>query len=149
MSTSVLVMGASQFASQQLASGRVHDRRGVAIWTLWGLILGFMNDQWQALIARYGPKQLALKLAVDHALWKVPVLYTFVAYDRLCRGATPGHAWKQSIVAGSALQWKALQVFPIIQILNFTVVPLQLRVLYMNVTLFGWCIYLALKMRMQ
>mmetsp|Transcript_104850 Transcript_104850/g.306217 ORF Transcript_104850/g.306217 Transcript_104850/m.306217 type:complete len:198 (+) Transcript_104850:30-623(+) len=145
--TSVVIMGSSQYVAQRLAKGFAHDRKGITIWALWGFILGFFNHHWQALIAQHGPKSLVPKLAVDHVLWKVPILYMFVVYDRKLRGLPLRQAWRESVAVNPAIQWTAVKVFPLIQVLNFKVVPLPLRVLYMNTTLFFWCLYLAVKMK--
>merc|ERR1740129_770739 len=98
------------------------------------------------MIAEHGPRQLLPKLALDHLCWKVPILYFFVTYERFLKGATLREAWRQSVATNPALQKTSVKVFPIIQILNFTVVPLPLRVLYMNATLYFWGIYLSLRM---
>eukprot|EP00933_Yihiella_yeosuensis_P051845 TRINITY_DN4981_c0_g6_i1.p1 TRINITY_DN4981_c0_g6~~TRINITY_DN4981_c0_g6_i1.p1 ORF type:complete len:182 (+),score=28.68 TRINITY_DN4981_c0_g6_i1:65-610(+) len=145
--TSVVIMLAAQASAQKIATGGVKDKRGCAIWALWGLVLGVFNHQWQALIAKHGPGNLVAKIAMDHLVWKVPILYAFVTYERFLRGNSLGDSWKMSITENPAMQKVSVKVFPLIQILNFTVVPLKLRVLYMNVTLFFWCIYLSLKMR--
>ena len=47
----------------------------------------------------------------------------------------------------SEMQKVSLKVWPACQILNFTVVPLRLRVLYMNTCVFFWVIYLAAQLR--
>jgi len=140
-------MLASALTSQLISKRQIHDRRGLELWSIWGIFLGCLNHHWQALVARRGPSSLLGKLAIDHIMWKVPILYAFVTYERMMRGSTLLSAWRQSVKANPPMQLTALKIFPLTQVLNFTVVPVPLRVLYMNTVLFFWCIYLALKLR--
>mmetsp|Transcript_71285 Transcript_71285/g.183755 ORF Transcript_71285/g.183755 Transcript_71285/m.183755 type:complete len:118 (-) Transcript_71285:81-434(-) len=114
---------------------------------LWGIIIGLLNNGWQKAIVEYGPKRLLPKIALDHVCWKMPLLYVFVTYEKLMRGAPISQAWAEAVAANRSLQVTSVKVFPLAQILNFTVVPLPLRVLYMNVVLFFWSLFLSIKIR--
>ncbi|CAE8634040.1 unnamed protein product [Polarella glacialis] len=145
--TSVFIMAAAQATSQKISLGAIQDKRSVRIWCLWGFVISILNHHWQNFIAKQGPSNLFAKIAVDHAVYKMPILYAFVTYERWMKGAGLKDAWGQSVAANPALQRTSVKIFPLIQILNFTMVPLPLRVLYMNSALFFWCIYLALKLK--
>ena len=114
-----------------------------------------LNHQWQNIIATRGPgsdtfMRFLATIAVDHVLWKIPIVFLFIAYTRLWSGASLADALRtaayQSRLDGD-IQKASIKAWPVIQILNFTVVPLKLRVLYMNTALLFWVVYLAIKLR--
>mmetsp|Transcript_43649 Transcript_43649/g.100705 ORF Transcript_43649/g.100705 Transcript_43649/m.100705 type:complete len:193 (+) Transcript_43649:56-634(+) len=147
--TSVWVMSVAHLTGQLVQRGKVTDTKSIRIWGLWGLLLASFHTWYQPMMAKHGPKSTVLKIMLDHVIHKVPILYLFATYDQLMRGASWLAAWKHSVAVNATVQLASLKVWPLIQILNFTVMPLPLRVLYQNVALFVWVVYLSIKMRVQ
>jgi hypothetical protein len=80
----------------------------------------------------------------------VPIVWAFIAFTKVYQGAPLAEAaqeatrlskWNGDIQVASVKSW------PAIQVVNFWMVPLKLRVLYMNTSLLFWIIYLAIKLR--
>jgi hypothetical protein len=115
---------------------------------IWGPIVSSLNHYWQQILAKHGPSSFLKKIAVDHLCWKIPILFVFFAYTRIYKGKSVGmsvqEAWNLS---ASNVQITSLKVWPAVQTINFYFIPLNLRVLYMNVSLVFWTIYLAIFMR--
>mmetsp|Transcript_32461 Transcript_32461/g.76263 ORF Transcript_32461/g.76263 Transcript_32461/m.76263 type:complete len:195 (-) Transcript_32461:56-640(-) len=145
--TSVVMMSTSQLTGQLLQKGRMTDPKGVRIWGLWGLALATFHTWYQPMLAKHGPKNTALKIMLDHLIHKVPFLYIFAAYDKVMRGEALASAVRYSLDINPGLQRAAVKVWPLIQMVNFTLIPLPLRVLYQNAALFAWVVFLSIKMR--
>ena len=115
---------------------------------IWGPIVSSLNHFWQQILVKYGPSSFFRKIAVDHVFWKIPILFVFFAYTEIYKGKrireALGKAWNLS---ASSVQLTSLKVWPAVQTINFYLVPLNLRVLYMNVSLVFWTIFLAIFMR--
>jgi len=148
--TSIFITALGNVTSQLVQSRQVKDWGAVKMYATWGLILAPFNHAWQNAIAAYGPGSLVGKIVVDHLLWKVPIVWAFITFTKLYGGAQLGAAMKE----GTRLsQWNgdiqiaSVKSWPLIQVFNFWVVPLKLRVLYMNTSLLFWIVYLAIKLR--
>ena len=134
----------------------IEDQKRINTFTMWGMFLGIPNHFWQQIIATYGPAPLKsiwnflATPAIDHICWKTPILYifvTYVTYRQSSKNSTLADAWEESKRINPPIQKAAVLVWPTAQILNFLIIPLPLRTLYMNVTLLFWTIYLAIKTR--
>ena len=152
--TSSVAMTTAEYISQKMAG--IEDQKRINTFTMWGMFLGIPNHFWQQIIATYGPDPLKsiwnflATLAIDHICWKIPILYifvTYVTYRQSSKNSTLADAWEESKRINPPIQKAAVLVWPIAQILNFLIIPLPLRTLYMNVTLLFWTIYLAIKTR--
>ncbi len=152
--TSSVAMTTAEYISQKMAG--IEDQKRINTFTMWGMFLGIPNHFWQQIIATYGPDPLKsiwnflATLAIDHICWKIPILYifvTYVTYRQSSKNSTLSDAWEKSKRINPPIQKAAVLVWPTAQILNFLIIPLPLRTLYMNVTLLFWTIYLAIKTR--
>ncbi len=152
--TSSVAMTTAEYISQKMAG--IEDQKRINTFTMWGMFLGIPNHFWQQIIATYGPDPLKsiwnflATLAIDHICWKIPILYifvTYVTYRQSSKNSTLADAWEESKRINPPIQKAAVLVWPTAQILNFLIIPLPLRTLYMNVTLLFWTIYLAIKTR--
>jgi hypothetical protein len=152
--TSSAAMATAEYISQKSAG--IEDKKRMNTFIMWGLFLGIPNHFWQQIIATYGPDPLKsiwnflAILAIDHICWKVPILYifvTYVTYRQSGKNATIADAWEHSKKINPSMQKASVVVWPTAQVLNFLIVPLPLRTLYMNVTLLFWTLYLAFKTR--
>ena len=152
--TSSVAMTTAEYISQKMAG--IEDQKRINTFIMWGMFLGIPNHFWQQIIATYGPDPLKsiwnflATLAIDHICWKIPILYifvTYVTYRQSSKNSTLADAWEESKRINPPIQKAAVLVWPTAQILNFLIIPLPLRTLYMNVTLLFWTIYLAIKTR--
>ena len=152
--TSSVAMTTAEYISQKMAG--IEDQKRINTFTMWGMFLGIPNHFWQQIIATYGPDPLKsiwnflATLVIDHICWKIPILYifvTYVTYRQSSKNSTLADAWEESKRINPPIQKAAVLVWPTAQILNFLIIPLPLRTLYMNVTLLFWTIYLAIKTR--
>ena len=152
--TSSVAMTTAEYISQKMAG--IEDQKRINTFTMWGMFLGIPNHFWQQIIATYGPDPLKsiwnflATLAIDHICWKIPILYifvTYVTYRQSSKNSTLADAWEESKRINPPIQKASVLVWPTAQILNFLIIPLPLRTLYMNVTLLFWTIYLAIKTR--
>ena len=115
---------------------------------IWGPIVSSLNHFWQQILVKYGPASFFRKIAVDHICWKIPILFVFFAYTDMYKGKSFREALKKAWnLSASSVQLTSLKVWPAVQTINFYFVPLSLRVLYMNVSLVFWTIFLAIFMR--
>ena len=152
--TSSVAMTTAEYISQKMAG--IEDQKRINTFIMWGMFLGIPNHFWQQIIAIYGPDPLKsiwnflATLAIDHICWKIPILYifvTYVTYRQSSKNSTLADAWEESKRINPPIQKASVLVWPTAQILNFLIIPLPLRTLYMNVTLLFWTIYLAIKTR--
>ena len=147
--TSSVAMTTAEYISQKMAG--IEDQKRINTFIMWGMFLGIPNHFWQQIIATYGPDPLKsiwnflATLAIDHICWKIPILYifvTYVTYRQSSKNSTLSDAWEESKRINPPIQKAAVLVWPTAQILNFLIIPLPLRTLYMNVTLLFWMILL-------
>ena len=143
--TSSVAMTTAEYISQKMAG--IEDQKRINTFIMWGMFLGIPNHFWQQIIATYGPDPLKsiwnflATLAIDHICWKIPILYifvTYVTYRQSSKNSTLADAWEESKRINPPIQKAAVLVWPTAQILNFLIIPLPLRTLYMNVTLLFW-----------
>lgn len=151
MISASFIFSLSNIGSQFISYGELSNLKEVFAFATWGgIILSPLNHLWQAFIAAHGPEKLLPKIAVDHVFWKMPILWLFLLYQKLMAGVKPEKALQYANTTGgptAPLQWTSVKVWPAVQVVNFTVVPLNLRVLYNNVAAAIWTLYLALAMR--
>eukprot|EP00397_Hematodinium_sp_SG-2012_P068424 GEMP01111008.1.p2 GENE.GEMP01111008.1~~GEMP01111008.1.p2 ORF type:complete len:139 (+),score=22.37 GEMP01111008.1:31-447(+) len=125
------------------------DIRHVSYMTYWGLLIGPLNHYYQNAMARYGPSNFLVKIPIDHAFFRCPIILAFATYLRVMKGEALTPAFRNGWTSCRQLWIDATRVWPLIQALNFTVIPLQFRVLYGNVALFFWATYMALRLKRE
>jgi len=147
--TNGVVFLCASLVSQLIASnGKKVDVRDVSYLTYWGLLLAPLSHYYQNLMFRRGPKNLLAKILLDHAFFRCPLILAFSVYLRLMKGEALDFAWKNSRKACIQLWRDSTRVFPVTQLLNFTIIPLQYRVLYGNAVLFFWAIYMGVRLKL-
>eukprot|EP00747_Dinoflagellata_sp_TGD_P167143 gnl/TRDRNA2_/TRDRNA2_191069_c0_seq1.p1 gnl/TRDRNA2_/TRDRNA2_191069_c0~~gnl/TRDRNA2_/TRDRNA2_191069_c0_seq1.p1 ORF type:complete len:221 (-),score=25.36 gnl/TRDRNA2_/TRDRNA2_191069_c0_seq1:296-958(-) len=145
--TSCFLFMLSQVLSQMLAKGCIVSGKKVRDFGIWGLLMPLAARNWQDFMAFRGPKNMFVKIAFDHVCYRIPIMVVFNIYNRLMEGGSLSEAWVHVKKTEPGIQWVALKLWPTVNLVNFTVVPLPLRVLYQNVVLLFWAIYLAVRMR--
>ena len=63
-------------------SGAVNSSE-LASYAAWGTVLAPLSHVWFNALAKFGPKNIFATTAVDHVLWKWPVLFCFLIYTQL------------------------------------------------------------------
>lgn len=153
--TSLVITGSGNLLSQIIEGRPVIDWAAVKMYCTWGFILAPLNHAWQNAIATRGPGsstplRFLATIAVDHVLWKIPIVFCFIAYTKLWAGSSLAEALRSAAALSRLdgdIQKASVKAWPLIQVVNFWVVPLKLRVLYMNSSLLLWIVYLAIKLR--
>eukprot|EP00927_Polykrikos_kofoidii_P084130 TRINITY_DN8789_c0_g2_i1.p1 TRINITY_DN8789_c0_g2~~TRINITY_DN8789_c0_g2_i1.p1 ORF type:complete len:211 (-),score=11.37 TRINITY_DN8789_c0_g2_i1:216-806(-) len=143
--TAAFIFAASQTASQVIMKGQISSMQSVAAYSFWGVPSSIGAHYFNEFMVRRGPDRLLMKIFVDHLVYRIPIMALFTYYvKRFAEGLSWGEAWKQTCVSQPQVQKTSMKLWPALMLANYTVVPLQLRVLYLNVCQFCWVIYLAL-----
>lgn len=88
--------------------------------------------------------QGALKMVIDQGLFCPTFLAVFYAYNALLEErslAALKHKFRHAYIPTLLANYK---VWPAVQIINFCLVPLNYRLLFVNVVALGWNAYLSL-----
>lgn len=131
------------------------DAARVARMLIWGgCIFAPLAHMWYKLLdaAVKGPPgagTVLRKVAADQLIWTPPINVAFFTYAALAEGATAGAA----LDAARDKLWPTLQVnwvlWPVVQAVNFAVVPLRFRILVINCVAVGWSAFLSLVANQQ
>eukprot|EP00747_Dinoflagellata_sp_TGD_P021096 gnl/TRDRNA2_/TRDRNA2_128268_c0_seq1.p1 gnl/TRDRNA2_/TRDRNA2_128268_c0~~gnl/TRDRNA2_/TRDRNA2_128268_c0_seq1.p1 ORF type:complete len:209 (+),score=28.67 gnl/TRDRNA2_/TRDRNA2_128268_c0_seq1:66-629(+) len=143
--TSCVCFVVSQGLSQLLQQGYVASIKKIFDFGLWGALMPFAAHYWQDFMAFRGPANVFAKIPIDQVLYRMPIMFVFSIYVQLMEGKTFADSWAITLRTNPGLQVTALKLWPAVNVLNFTVVPLRLRVLYQNTVLFFWALYLAIR----
>lgn len=84
--------------------------------------------------------QMLARVTADQAVFAPVHLAVFLTSMSLLEGVNPQIKLQESYWPGLKANWS---VWPIVQIFNFSIVPLDLRVLVVNVISLGWNSYLS------
>ncbi|KAL4974144.1 hypothetical protein BDW66DRAFT_92394 [Aspergillus desertorum] len=142
--TSAVLFGAGDTLAQQAVERRgleKHDFARTGRMTFYGgVVFGPAATLWfrflQRNIVLKNPKATILaRVAADQGLFAPAHLTLFLSSMAIMEGTDPVAKWKQSFLPS----YKAnLAVWPLVQGINFAFVPLELRVLVVNVISLGW-----------
>eukprot|EP00747_Dinoflagellata_sp_TGD_P181184 gnl/TRDRNA2_/TRDRNA2_34813_c0_seq1.p1 gnl/TRDRNA2_/TRDRNA2_34813_c0~~gnl/TRDRNA2_/TRDRNA2_34813_c0_seq1.p1 ORF type:complete len:188 (-),score=28.21 gnl/TRDRNA2_/TRDRNA2_34813_c0_seq1:67-630(-) len=147
--TSFFCFLVSQILSQLLQKGRIASLEKIRDFAIWGFFLPVPAHHWQNFMAFQVPSSLFVKIPINHICWRMPILFVFGVYNKLMEGSSLSESWVHTVKTNPPLQVTMLKIWPLMNAINFTVVPLRLRVLFENVVLFFWALYLALKMKTE
>jgi len=145
--TSGIIFVLSQAISQLLQSNCITSKTKVRDFGIWGTLMPIAAHHWQNAMVVYGPSSNFAKLPIDHLLYRIPIMLAFSLYCKLMEGVSVREAWKFTVKTNPSIQIAALKLWPLANLINFTVMPLPLRVLWQNVVLFFWAIFLATRLR--
>lgn len=133
-----------QVIAQYIKDRKLTSARKVLDYLIWGSVLPLGSHSWQNFIAKHGPQSIFLKIPFDHICYRASVLPIFQIYCKVMEGKslTSSLQWtKENIVAAEIV---AAKLWPAANIFNYTMVPLELRVLYQNFVIFFFVLYLAM-----
>lgn len=150
--TASIIMGSSQASSQVVTHGTVNNKQLLLAWAIWAMPSSagshFFNN-W--MMKHHANKPLIVKLALDHLLYRIAIMFVFTYYNKIwLAGATNlgfADAWRETLKVQPGMQKTSAKLWPTLMTLNYMVVPLPLRVLYLNCCQFCWGLYLALLYR--
>ncbi|KAI9882454.1 MAG: hypothetical protein M1823_005804 [Watsoniomyces obsoletus] len=86
--------------------------------------------------------EIAARVAVDQCVFAPANLLVFLSTMSLLEGSDPREKLKRTYKDTMITNWT---VWPFVQALNFKMVPLEHRVLVVNVVALGWNCYLSLQ----
>ncbi|CAK0901785.1 unnamed protein product [Prorocentrum cordatum] len=143
--TSFWMFLVSQLLAQCIADGRVTSFRRMFDFCFWGSIIPIGSHRWQNFLAAHGPTNMLVKIPFDHVMYRTPILVVFHIYIKLMQNMSFGQALKWTLQNNPKVQITSAKLWPVANIANYLFVPLPLRVLYQNVVLFFWVLYLSYK----
>jgi len=146
--TTAVIMSLSQTSSQFIEKGKVHNPRLILAWIVWGFPSAtgahFFNN-W--MVKHHGSKPLLVKVVMDHILYRLAIMLAFTYWNKVWfTGATNlgfVDAWKETLKVQWSMQKTSAKLWPTLMLANYTVIPLPLRVLYLNICQFSWALYLS------
>eukprot|EP00746_Dinoflagellata_sp_MGD_P001014 gnl/MRDRNA2_/MRDRNA2_101879_c0_seq1.p1 gnl/MRDRNA2_/MRDRNA2_101879_c0~~gnl/MRDRNA2_/MRDRNA2_101879_c0_seq1.p1 ORF type:complete len:223 (+),score=29.55 gnl/MRDRNA2_/MRDRNA2_101879_c0_seq1:64-732(+) len=142
--TSSIVHGACQLFNQIYNNGKITNLRLLAAWFVWGTPSAVLAHHFNNVMALRGPKSILLKVILDHLIYRMPIYVAFTFFIRFV-GETYNFrdAVEETTKVQPAMQKLGLKVWPMLQAANYSLVPLPLRVLYMNMCQAGVALYLT------
>lgn len=145
MCTSSAIFFIAQTIEQSINNGSfgVHSWKKIRDWCLWGFMVPYINHRYQNFLAKNGPKSIVAMVTLDHVIYRIPINFVLPMYIKLMEGMGLKEAWEKTLAVQPRMQKLCLMFWPLVQIANFTVVPLELRVLYQNFFLFWWGLFLC------
>ncbi|RPA83942.1 protein SYM1 [Ascobolus immersus RN42] len=90
----------------------------------------------------YPKLDLPAKILADQVIFTPVHLACFFGYHAYLEGKSIGDALKQKFWPAIRANW---MLWPAVQMVNFTLVPAELRVLFVNVVALAWNAYLSTK----
>lgn len=148
MTTSMIMFTMTQILSQLISKGAIVNKHLVGSWTLWGIPSTYLAHHFNNWMQRvHGHRTLIVKVGMDHILYRLFIMWFFTLWNKIwfLGGGNCGflETWTETWKAQPGLQKTSAKLWPTLMILNYSVVPLPLRVLYLNVCQFHWALYLA------
>ncbi|EDO32785.1 predicted protein [Nematostella vectensis] len=151
--TSAITSGLGQLVSQlaaKRATGQNINYRAIAAFSGFGfLVTGplvhYFYNYLEQFVPRGVPFSKAKKLFIDRLIFSPPFYLLFFYIVAIFEGKSN----KEAIARIKANYWGALKmslkVWPLVQFVNFTYIPVQYRVLFANLVALFWSIYLSTK----
>ncbi|CAI7611619.1 unnamed protein product [Penicillium bialowiezense] len=143
------------FGSGDALAQQAVDRRGLAkhdfartgrMALYGGAVFGPVATKWFGILQRHVvlgsvATTTAARVAADQIVFAPVQLTCFLSSMALMEGTDPVEKWKHAFVPA----YKAnLAVWPFVQAVNFAFVPLELRILFVNVISLGWNCFLSM-----
>ncbi|KAJ5121019.1 uncharacterized protein N7515_008980 [Penicillium bovifimosum] len=148
--TSAILFGSGDCLAQQAVDRRgleKHDFARTGRMALYGgAVFGPVATTWFGILQRHvvlksRAATTAARVTADQLLFTPVQLTCFLSSMAIMEGVSPVDRLKSAFVPA----YKAnLMVWPFVQSINFTFVPLELRVLVVNIISLGWNCFLSL-----
>lgn len=151
--TSAVLFFGGDVGAQCIEHGRIPDsfdtRRTVRM-TLWGgLFFAPLAHGWfnllEKLVKASGTSGVVQRVAWDQLTWTPVINVAFFTYT----GLSEGRDLRGTALSVKEKMWPTLRVnwvvWPVVQAVNFSLVPLQFRVLFVNIVGLFWSGFLSLQ----
>lgn len=160
--TSALLAAASDLVAQRLLGARRTSWRRSMLLSLFGLCwYGPSNHAWQGLLVRLFPPmprgrgstlggllRLAQRVGLDQLLYAPVNNCLMILYVALVADQQGWRASRAKVVSElPGVQRRGWRVWPIVQLVNLSVVPLELRVLVNNIGSLCWTAFVIMSAR--
>ncbi|OOF90971.1 hypothetical protein ASPCADRAFT_211555 [Aspergillus carbonarius ITEM 5010] len=148
--TSAVLFGSGDVLAQQLVDRKGFDKHDIArtgrMALYGGAIFGPAATAWYGILQRHvvlksTKATLVARVAADQCLFTPAHLTCFLSSMAIMEGTDPIEKWRNGFVPS----YKAnLTIWPLVQGVNFAIVPLEYRVLVVNLVALGWNCLLSL-----
>ena len=150
--TAAAIQGASDVLAQRLSGCKRIDARRTALFALFGLAwAGPALHYWQSFLeARFRGRKQSLRLVLEKSLLDQTVygpvanLAMMAFITLLVEGKRLGDLRDKVKKQFATVQLNAYKVWPLASVANYSLVPPQLRVLFMNGVGLAWSTFLIL-----
>ncbi|ETN38296.1 uncharacterized protein HMPREF1541_06327 [Cyphellophora europaea CBS 101466] len=110
-----------------------------------GLVFGPAATKWYQFLQKKinfssNAATIAARVAADQTIFASTNMGVFLSTMAILEGGSPAEKLKKSYVSGLTANW---MLWPPVQAANFSIVPLEHRVLVVNVVSLGWNCYLS------
>ncbi|PYH67783.1 Mpv17/PMP22 family protein [Aspergillus vadensis CBS 113365] len=148
--TSALLFGSGDVLAQQLVDRKGFDKHDMArtgrMALYGGAIFGPAATTWYGVLQRHvvlssAKTTLLARVVADQCVFTPAHLTCFLSSMAIMEGTDPIEKWRNGFVPS----FKAnLAIWPLVQGVNFAIVPLEYRVLFVNLVALGWNCLLSL-----
>lgn len=146
--TGILVATGDVIAQQVVEKkGRSHDIRRTARMAVVGLGIGTILRPWYLTLDRIIKGQTKIdalkKMVIDQSVASPTIIFTFYTLKETIEGKTFAEYKKTLQERYFATLQTNYKFWPLVQIINFSFIPLENRILFVNVAAIFWNTYLS------
>jgi len=137
--TAAGIAGAGDAGCQALDGGAFDGAR-TARFASWALVSTPLVARWYAALAARWPTSAARRVLADQLLWAPPATAVMLAFLGAADGGGAVSRLRSSFLPTLSANW---MVWPLVQSVNFALVPPQYNILFTNVIGLGWSVALS------
>ncbi|XP_068706089.1 protein Mpv17-like [Montipora foliosa] len=147
--TSAVMFTASDILTQQLVEkkGSFHDGRRTLRMCIMGVIVGPIQRTWLLTLERFLPPtskvQIVKKLIIDQTIYGPFIVFFFYTLSGTLAGKNPLEIKQLLQERYIKTMSTAYKVWPIVQTVNFTLIPVQHRANFVQLVSLCWNMYLT------
>lgn len=146
--TSAILFATGDTMAQQIIEKKGvgnHDIARSGRMALYGSVFGPVATKWfdvlqKRIVFKNKNMEILARVASDQTLFAGSNLFCFLSSMAIMEGSDPQEKLEKNYVSALTKNW---MVWPFVQVVNFKYVPLQHRVLLVNVVSLGWNCYLS------
>lgn len=140
--------------AQKGLESKEYDKMRAARMTAMGIMIGPSVHVWYLTLERFLGKKKDLrtgltKVAIDQLLFAPIVLVVFISTLSTLEGKSLSEIQTKVRAEFKDLIIANYKLWPAVQVINFTLVPVEYRVLFLQVVAVGWNTFLAWKLHMH
>lgn len=142
LQTGLLILAGDQIA-QHLEKTRDY-MRSARMFTFGCVVAGPAMSYWYFILSKLRhknkPLELTMRVCLDQVLFSPISLGAFFLYTGFLKNENIQEKFKKSYKETIFNSWR---VWPLVQIINFSIIPQKHRVLYVNTVALGWNTYVS------